>query len=232
MRIILGKYMIMGEYEATGQRPTEHAAPYRFQGMFYEACDCYTICPCWTGGAPDDGYCTGLFAWLVEAGTIAGVDVAGRHAVSVSRHAGSREGGRQQVFFFVDQNATPEQSEALVGALTGAYGGPLAELGRLLGDFMGVEAANIQLEHRGRRSLLSVGQRVQVEATARMGPAGKITTLADAQLSEVLGTPAEVGTTERFRIGLPEHGLDIDIQGRSATRGWFTYAHATIGDAG
>jgi hypothetical protein len=204
--------------------------------MFYEACDCYTICPCWTGGAPDDGYCTGLFAWSIESGVIAGVDVAGRHAVSVSRHAGSREGSRQQVFFFVDQNATPEQSEALVGALTGAYGGPLAELGRLLGDFMGVEAANIQLEHRGGRSLLSVGQAVgqgvQVEGSACMGPAGRITTLADAQLSEVLGTPAEVAVTDRFRIDLARHGLDIDIQGRSATRGRFAYEHAPTGDAG
>lgn len=222
----------MAEYEATNERPAGRAAPYRFHGMFYEACDCYTICPCWTGGAPDDGYCTGLFAWSIESGVIAGVDVAGRNAVSVSRHAGSREGSRQQVFFFVDQNATPEQSEALVGALTGAYGGPLAELGRLLGDFMGVEAADIQLEHRGRRSFLSVDQSVQVEASACMGPAGRITTLADAQLSEVLGTPAEVAVTERFRIDLPRHGLDVDIQSRSATRGRFTYEHAPPGDAG
>jgi hypothetical protein len=222
----------MAEYEAKNERPAGRAAPYKFEGMFYEACDCYTICPCWTGGAPDDGDCTGLFAWSIEAGVIAGVDVAGRRAISVSRHAGPREGSRQQVFFFVDQNATPEQSEALVGALTGAYGGPLAELGHLLGDFMGVEIANIQLEHRGRRSLLSLDQRVQVEGTARVGPAGRVTTLADAQLSQVLGTPAEVATTERFRIGLPEHGLDIDIQGRSATRGRFTYEHAPAGDAG
>lgn len=222
----------MDEHEATDARPAGRAAPYKFHGMFYEACDCYTICPCWTGGAADEGDCTGLFAWSIEAGVIAGVDVAGRHAVSLSRHAGSREGSRQQVFFFVDQIATPEQSEALVGALTGAYGGPLAELGRLLGDFMGVEAADIQLEHRGRRSLLSVGQRVQVEGNACMGPAGKITTLADARLSEVLGTPAEVAVTDRFRIDLPRHGFDVDLQGRSATRGRFTYEHAPPGGAG
>jgi len=58
----------MNEHKSTGERPVTRAAPYRFRGTFYEACDCYTICPCWTGGAPDDGGCTGVFAWAIEAG--------------------------------------------------------------------------------------------------------------------------------------------------------------------
>lgn len=74
--------------ESTGERPAERAAPYRLQGTFYEACDCYAICPCWIGGAPDDGSCTGILAWAIEAGQIAGVNVAGRHAVSISKHVG------------------------------------------------------------------------------------------------------------------------------------------------
>lgn len=222
----------MEEYASTGKQPASRAAPYNIQGTFYEACDCYTICPCWTGGQPDDGACTGVFAWSIEAGAINGVNVAGRQAVSVSRHAGPREGSRQQVLFFVDQNATPEQSKALVGALTGGYGGPLGELGQLLGDLLGVEPADIRLEDRGRRTLLSVGERAQIEGTACMGSAGRVTTLADAQLSEVLGTPAEVGVTDRFRISIPGHGFDVDIQGRSSTRGRFAYEHAPPGDAG
>ena len=40
----------MNEHKSTGERPVTRAAPYRFRGTFYEACDCYTICPCWTGG--------------------------------------------------------------------------------------------------------------------------------------------------------------------------------------
>lgn len=222
----------MAEYARPGERPATRAAPYSFRGTFYEACDCYTICPCWTGGEPDDGACTGVFVWSIEAGAIDGVDVAGRRAVSVSRHTGYREESRQKVFLFVDQDATPEQSKALVGVFTGAYGGPLAELGQLLGDFLGVEPADIRLELAGRRTLLSVGQRAQIEGAACMGPAGRIITLADGQLSEVLGTPAEVGITDRFRIGLPGHGFDVDIQGRSSMRGRFTYEHAPLGDAG
>ena len=54
----------MNEHKSTGERPVTRAAPYRFRGTFYEACDCYTICPCWTGGAPDDGGC----ARALEAG--------------------------------------------------------------------------------------------------------------------------------------------------------------------
>lgn len=214
---------------AMDKRPQQRATPYTFQGTFYEACDCYTICPCWTGGEPDDGYCTGVFAWAIETGTIGGVVVAGRQAVSVSRHAGSREGSRQQVMFFFDQAATAEQAEALVGALTGAFGGPLAELGSLLGEFVGAEAADIMLERDGRRTLLTVGQTVQVEGSDCAGAGGKPITLADARLSEVLGSPAYVAVADQFRISVPKQGFSVDLQGRSAMHGRFSYRHAAAG---
>ena len=111
--------------------PEVRDAPYQLRGTFYEACDCFTVCPCWTGDRPDEGECTGLFAWAIEAGYVDGVDVAGRRAVSISRHAGSREGAHQSVILFVDDAATPQQATALAGALTGCLGGPLKELASL-----------------------------------------------------------------------------------------------------
>ena len=212
--------------EAHATKPEVRDAPYQFAGAFYEACNCYSICPCWTGNDPDESQCTGIFAWEIEKGSIDGTDVAGLRAVSVSHHTGFRgEGARQRVVIFVDDTATQRQSDALVAALTGSLGGPLHELADLLGELLAVEQASITLRHEGRLTTLSVGRRLLVEGVTTDGASGRPITLSDGKLSEVLGTPAEVGESWRFRIGLPEHSMEINLRGRGTMSGRFSYEH-------
>jgi len=207
--------------------PEVREARYHLAGAFYEACDCYTICPCWTGNSPDEGQCTGIFAWDIEQGTIDGVDVAGLRAVSVSQHAGFRgDDARQRVVILIDDTATQRQSDALVAAFTGGLGGPLQELADLLGELLAVEHAPIALRREGRLTSLTVGRRIWVEGLASEGPSGRLTTLSDGKLSEVLGTPAQVGESWRMRVGLPAHGMELDVRGRSTMSGRFSYEHA------
>jgi hypothetical protein len=207
-------------------RPEVRSAPYELVGAFYEACDCHPVCPCWTGGNPDEGQCTGIFTWDIEHGTIDGVDVTGLRAVSVSHHAGFRgDEARQQVVIFVDDAASQRQSDALVAAFTGSLGGPLQELSDLLGDLLGVEHAPITLRREGRLTTLSVGKRILVEGTTNEGPAGRAMTLSDGKLSTVLGTPVEVGESWHFRVGLAAHGMELDLAGRSTMAGRFSYRH-------
>jgi hypothetical protein len=200
-------------------------APYHFQGRFYEACDCFTICPCWTGNSPDEDECTGVFAWEIEKGHIDGVDVAGCSAVSVSHHLGHRENASQQVMMFVDPKATPEQTEALVSALSGQMGGPLGELSYLLGTLIGIEKAQITFKRKDRTTKLTVGKLIQVEGTSSLGSAGRGIMLSNGQLSTVLGSPAEVGVSDRFKVGLAAHGMDLDLRDRSTMSGRFSYLH-------
>jgi hypothetical protein len=199
-------------------------APYRLRGSFYEACDCFVVCPCWTGGHPDEGQCTGIFAWAIDEGSIDGVDVAGLRAASVSHHAGFRgDDAKQRVVIFVDDTATQRQSDALVAAFTGSLGGPLRELADLLGELVAVEHAPISLRREGRLTTLSVGRSLTVEGTTTEGPGGRLTSLSEGKLSTVLGTPAEIGESWHFRVGLARHGMDIDLRGRSTMSGHFAY---------
>ena len=210
-------------------KPELRDAPYQFAGAFYEACDCYSICPCWTGSGPDEGQCTGVFAWEIEQGAIDGTDVAGLRVVSVSHHTGFLgEAARQRVVIFVDDTASQRQSDALVAALTGSLGGPLQELVGVLGELLAVEHASITLQHEGRLTTLSVGRRILVEGVTTEGASGRLITLSDGQLSKVLGTPAEVGESWRFRIGLAQHNMEMDLRGRSTMRGRFSYTHTPV----
>jgi FtsP/CotA-like multicopper oxidase with cupredoxin domain len=200
-------------------------APYQLRGIFYEACDCYTVCPCWLGNIPDGGECTGVFAWQVEKGTIDGVDVSGLLTVSVSYHSGPREGPRQRVVIFVDDRAARQQADALAAAFGGQLGGPLTELADLQGELLGVERAAISLRRDGRLTVLTVDDRILVQGTTNEGPSRRPMALNDGKLSNVLGSPATVGESGRFRVGLAAHGMELDLRGRSTMSGRFSYKY-------
>jgi hypothetical protein len=125
---------------------------------------------------------------------------------------------------FVDDRATRVQADAMTAAFSGRLGGPLQELGDLLGELLGVERAPIEIRREGRLTTLTVDRRIRVEGTSREGPSGPMT-LSDGTLSEVLGSPAEVGESGRFRVALSPHGVDLDLRGRSTMSGRFSYQH-------
>jgi hypothetical protein len=183
------------------------------------------VCPCWTGSGPDGGDCTGIFAWDIEEGSIDGIDAAGLRAVSVSHHTGFRSDAKQRVVIFVDDRATRQQTDALAAAFSGSLGGPLQELADLLGELLAVESAPITLRREGRLTTLTVGKRIEVEGTLSEGPSGRPMTLSNGKLSEVLGSPAEIGESWRFRVGLSAHEMDLDLRGRSTMSGRFSYEH-------
>jgi hypothetical protein len=206
-------------------------APYRLRGSFYEACDCFTVCPCWMGNNPDGGECTGVFAWEIDRGLIDGVDVSGLRVVSVSHHVGIRDEAKQRVVILVDDRASRQQADALVAAFSGRLGGPLQELADLLGQLAGVERAPIELRRDGRMTKLIVDHRIRIEGATSEGPSGRPMALNDGRLSNVLGSPAEIGESGRFRIGLMTHGMEMDVRGRSTMSGRFSYVHTPKADA-
>lgn len=205
--------------------PGAREVAYEIKGDFLEVCDCFTVCPCWIGRSPDEGRCTGVFAWVINKGKIDGTDVSGHSVVSVSTHEGHRENSHQRVMLFVDDDASDRQMEVLAGVFSGMSGGPLAELSRLLGELLLVQRTSIDISFSGRLATLNVGRLIVAEGATLVGPTGEVTTLSHARLSNVLGETAEVGVTRRFKVGLPAYGMDCDLKGRSAMRGSFHYAH-------
>jgi hypothetical protein len=196
---------------------------YRLSGHFFELCDCSSICPCWLGDEPNDGRCTGVFAWSITSGVIDGVDVTGCKVVSASFHTGNRRDGGQDVFLFVDEGCTDRQAEALADAYTGKLGGPLGELATLLGELRGTAKAPIELINNDRTTTLSVGRSIGGTAEVLFGTDGQVTELAHSPVSDVLAARAEVGRTADFRVNLGATGFDLEVTGRAAMRGRFTY---------
>jgi hypothetical protein len=196
---------------------------YEMRGQFLEACDCQVMCPCWLDQEPDEDQCTGMIAWYVERGRIDTVDVSGLAAVSVSYHRGHRHGAKARVALLVDDRASDAQQQALAGAFTGKLGGPLAELAEMTDETGSVQPARISYTTDAAATTVTAGQVLTVTMSPLTGSTGRITTLADAALATLLGTPAEVGRSSAFRLDLPGQSLDLDVQARGANRGRFAY---------
>jgi hypothetical protein len=99
----------------------------------------------------------------------------------------------------------------------------MQELADLLGELLGVERAPIVLRREGRLTTLTVDRRIRIEGSTREGPSGRPMALNDGKLSNVLGSPAEVGESGRFRVALSGQRMDIDVRGRSTMSGRFSY---------
>ena len=197
---------------------------YELRGQYCEMCDCNVMCPCWFEQDPDENECTGMVAWYVEQGEIDGVDVSGLCVVSVSHHGGHRRGARARVALFIDERATDEQERVLTDCFTGKLGGPLKELAEMTEE-VGV-AARASISYTGTGdggTKVSAGQAVTVEMRPLTGETKRIISVADSALSVLLGTPAEVGRSSTYRLDVGGEEWDLDLEGRSANRGRFTY---------
>lgn len=203
-------------------RPTG-AGGYRLVGRFLEACDCYAICPCWIDEPPDEGKCSGLYAWDVTDGRIDGVDVSGLRVASVSFHEGKRRSSRQRVVLVVEKRADEHQRAALTAAFSGSLGGPLGELGAMLGKLVAERSARIDIDWDSAQPSVKIGKLVSAKVEPKVGPSGRVTSLTDSAMSTTLGVHALVGLSTELRLALGEDGMDIEVRDRSANLGWFSY---------
>jgi hypothetical protein len=164
-----------------------------------------------------------MVAWYVELGVIEGVDVSGLAVVSVSHHGGHRRGAKARVALFTDERATDEQERLLTDCFTGKLGGPLGELAEMTDEGGSASQAAISFSSDGGTTKVAAGPAVTAEMQPLTGETGRIITVADGALAVLLGTPAEVGRSSNYRLDLGGEEWDLQLEGRSANRGRFTY---------
>jgi len=201
---------------------------YQLEGSILEVCNCEILCPCWVGEDPDRGTCDSVVAWHIDRGAIDGVDVSGRTIALINHIPGNVLNGNWTVVFFVDDGATAEQQEALLGVWTGKKGGPVADLAGLFGEVTATEQVPITFLVEGGKGSLRIGggpaPLVEAELTPFLGATGQPTTLVDTVFSTIPGAPAYVGKAARFRRSSSHLGLkDIDLVGHNAIQGSFSF---------
>jgi hypothetical protein len=142
------------------------------KGDYFETCSCDVSCPCiWLGPATQDA-CDLLLAWHVTQGQKDGVDVSDLNAVMAVNTPRQMTDGNWKVALYLDDRATPEQSEALGAVFSGSAGGHLAALGPLISEIAGVAPASISFNRNGRSLKATVGDLLSMESEELVGMDG------------------------------------------------------------
>ena len=138
---------------------------WNLKGSYAETCSCELMCPCnlsFDHGATYD-YCRATLAFDIRAGEVGGTDVRGRRVVTIIDTPKVMTDGNWRLGMFVDDQATDEQFDKLVQVFGGQLGGPMAALGPLVGEVVGVERAAIDMRDDGLLHSVRVGDAIDFE---------------------------------------------------------------------
>src|SRR3954453_21960026 len=136
------------------------------EGRYFENCSCDVVCPCTASLAlgADNDYCRTLLVFHVDKGDVDGVDVSDLTVAAIADTPKYMHEGNWKLGVVIDEAASDEQAEALGGVFSGALGGPMAGLGPLVSEQLGVERLPIEITEEGGRNAVKIGDgQVDVE---------------------------------------------------------------------
>ncbi len=138
---------------------------WNLKGSYVETCSCELMCPCnlsFDHGATYD-FCRVTLAFNIREGNVEGTDIAGRKVALIADTPKVMTEGNWRIGVFIDDGATDEQFEKLGQVFGGQLGGPMAALGPLVGEMLGVERAAIEIDDDGLRHSVRVGDAIDFE---------------------------------------------------------------------
>lgn len=171
------------------------------QGRYFESCSCDVPCPCTASfdmGADLD-HCRALLAFHVDSGEIDGVDVSDVTVAIVADTPKVMTDGNWRVGVLISDNAADDQVEKLGAVFSGQRGGPMAALGPLIGEMVGMERIALEFSSNGTHVLRGEGVDLEVEDVVPFGredgkavelhnvfhPAGETLTVARSKRAKV-----------------------------------------------
>jgi len=155
---------------------------WQLSGQSMELCSCKMLCPCWFGpeGEPDEGWCSGAFAFDIQSGSSNGVDLGGTKAVLSFEWPGNFFNGNGRARLYIGDTANTEQRQELEAIFTGKNGGPLEPLwSAVVSSWLPTESTDIDMEW-GESPSLHVGDVAEAKMIRLKDQAGQPTKMQGA----------------------------------------------------
>jgi len=188
---------------------------WKIEGSYFETCSCDVICPCTASmslGATRDR-CNVTLVFHIRSGQVDGTDVGGLTVAAIADSPKVMTDGNWRLGVFIDAAASDEQAEKLGGVFSGALGGPMAALGPLVSENLGVQRVPIEVHEEGLRHSVRIGDAVDFEVEdvvpfgVDTGKPAKLTGIFHPASSELT-----VARATRSKI----NGFGISYEGRAA----------------
>ncbi|MDH5354543.1 MAG: DUF1326 domain-containing protein [Gammaproteobacteria bacterium] len=192
------------------------------KGTYVEACNCEAICPCLVFSPPTEGSCTAMVGWHIDEGLFGDTTLDGLSTALLVHSPGNMKDGNWKVALYVDDRASEEQNQALMGIFSGQSGGHLANLGPLIGEVLGAAPASISFNESAGDFSLSVAGLGSTEAKVLEGQGGGAVTVSGHPLCI---SPGEAGVIARSdKLELDGYGYTLSVEGKMAMSSAFSYS--------
>jgi hypothetical protein len=138
---------------------------WNLNGTYIETCSCDFVCPCNFSLAHGADYdrCRVVMVFNITDGNVEGIDVGGLVVAVLADTPKVMTEGGWRVGVLVDDTASDEQADKLLGVFGGQLGGPMAALGPLIGENLGVQRAPIRVQENGLQHSVRIGGAVDFE---------------------------------------------------------------------
>jgi hypothetical protein len=198
---------------------------WQLEGTYFENCNCDMVCPCTTSGLSmpaDQDRCRLVLVFHVDRGEVDGTDVSDKTVVILADTPKLMSEGNWRVGMVMDSAASPQQVDKLVAVFGGQAGGPMAALGPLISESLGMESAPIEYVNDGRVHSVKVGNMMDIEVqdfVAPMNPGGeveRVTGVAHPANSTLTIAKANRSLVNAFGLSFANEGKN----GHSAPFSW------------
>jgi len=196
---------------------------WKLQGTYFETCSCEVVCPCTaslTLGADYDR-CRVTLVFKVAEGDVDGTDVGGLIVAAVADTPKVMTEGNWRLGVFIDADASDDQAAKLGAVFGGQLGGPMAALGPLIGESLGVERAPIEVREDGLTHSVKIGDAIdfEIEDVVSFG----VETGKPARLTGIFHPAgSELTIAKATRSSIDAFG--IEYEGKSAFSSPFSWA--------
>ncbi|MDT8407052.1 MAG: DUF1326 domain-containing protein, partial [Methylococcales bacterium] len=147
-------------------------ADWRLEGRYFETCNCETACPCIWLADPSEGQCKLLVAWHIETGHYQTVGLDNLNVALACFAPGNMIKGGWQAALYLDQRASPAQTQALQTIFSGQAGGHLAMLMQLVEGVWGIRQVEIDYHDDDRTPRLRIPGIAEAAIESIQGIAG------------------------------------------------------------
>jgi len=170
-------------------------------------------CPCVFLSAPTTGECTLLVAWHIDSGAYGTVKLDGLNVVLAVHSPGHMLQTKWDVAVYLDERASRQQQEALGTIFGGQAGGEPAALGPFVGKVLGVKAAKIEYEARGRHRSVRIPGVAEAEIDAIEGQGGRDVVLSNVPFIAVPNQSTIAAKSKRLTYH--DHGFAWELSERN-----------------
>lgn len=138
---------------------------WKLAGSYFETCSCDVVCPCTASFAlpATKDRCRVVLVFKVKEGDVEGTDVGGVTVAAIADTPQVMAHGKWRLGVFIDAAASDEQAGKLGGVFSGALGGPMAALGPLVSENLGVERLPIEVREERLTHSVRIGDSVDFE---------------------------------------------------------------------